>query len=60
MSDTLQRILNELLIEKLAIMQELRQRFINLVIRHRDGFAGFPLDIGRTSVVVHTVSTGAA
>ena len=44
----------------LPISEQLRRRLIHVVRENRDAFAAFLTDLGRTSVVLHTIKTGEA
>ena len=59
-SGKLQRVLADLQSETLAIPETLRNRLIEVVRDNLEAFAGSPTDLGRTSVVVHTIKTGLA
>ena len=54
-SGKLQRVLADL-----QIPEELRKRLIEVVRENLDAFAASPTDLGRTSVVIHTIKTGKA
>ena len=56
----LQKILADLKIATLPIPESLRRRLICLVRSNLDAFAATATDLGRTSVVVHTIKTGDA
>ncbi len=56
-SGKLQRVLADLKIAALPIPDELRKRLIQVVPKNLDAFAASPTDLGRTSVVIHTIKT---
>ena len=56
----LQRVLADLKIAALQISEEVLKRLVNVVQENLDAFAAFPIDLGRTSVVIHTIMTGEA
>lgn len=58
--EKLSRVCRELSIKQIPIKDFQRQQLIDIVIWHLDAFAGFPKDLGRTAVVVHTIRTGDA
>ena len=57
-SGKLQRVLGDLMIAALPIPEELCKRLIEVVREYLDAFAASPTDLGRTSVVIHTIKTG--
>ena len=59
-SGKLQRVLADLKIAVLPIPDELRKCLIEVVRENLDAFAASPTDLGRTSVVIHTIKTGEA
>ncbi len=59
-SGKLQQLLADLKISFLPISESLRRRLICVVHSNLDAFAASPTDLGRTSVVVHTIKTGEA
>ena len=59
-SGKLQQVLADLKISSLPISESLRRRFICVVRSNLDAFAASPTDLGRTSVVVHTIKPGDA
>ena len=56
----LQQVLANLEIASLLISESLHRRLICVVRDNLDTFAASPTDLGRTSVVVHTIKTGDA
>ncbi len=56
----LQKVLADLRVASLPIPDEIRQRLIDVVKEALSAFAGSSIDVGRTSVVVHTIKTGDA
>ena len=56
----LQSVLADLRVASLPIEERTKQRLINVVKNNLDAFAASPTDLGRTSVVVHTIKTGEA
>ena len=59
-SGKLQRVLSDLKIAALPIPHELRKRLIEVDRENLDTCTAFPTDLGRTSVVFHTIKTGEA
>ena len=59
-SGKLQRVLTDLKIAALPIIDELWQRLIVVVRENFDAFDATPTNFGRTSVVIHTIKTGEA
>ena len=59
-SGKLQRVLLDLKIAALPIPDELCKRLIEVVRENLDAFAASPTDLGRTSIVIHTIKTGEA
>ena len=53
-------MLADLKIAVLPIPDEFRKRLIEVVRENLDAFAASPTDLGRTSVVIHTIKTGEA
>ena len=53
-------MLADLRVSSLPITEELRRRLVGVVKESLDAFAASPTDVGRTSVVVHTIRTGDA
>ena len=53
-------MLADLKIATLKIPEELRKRLIEVVRENLDAFAASPTDLGRTTVVIHTIKTGEA
>ena len=59
-SGKLEHVLADLKIAVFPIPDELSKRLIEVVRENLDAFAASPTDIGRTSVVIHTIKTGEA
>ena len=59
-SGKLQRVLADLKIATLHISEQLRRRLVQVIRKNLDAFAASPTDLGRTSVVIHTIKTGEA
>ena len=59
-SGKLQQVLADLKISSLPISESLCRRLICVVRSNLNAFAASPTDLGRTSVVVHTIKTGDA
>ena len=59
-SGKLQHVLADLKIAVLPIPDELHKRLLEFVWEKLDAFAASPTDLGRTSVVIHTIKTGKA
>ena len=57
LSGKLQRVLADLKVSTLPIPEEIKQQLIRVVSANLAAFAGSPTDLGRTSVVVHTIKT---
>ena len=55
----LQKVLADLRVAALPLSEEIRRRVVAVVKANLDAFAGSPTDLGRTSVVVHTIKTAA-
>ena len=53
----LPKVLADLKIATLKIDEQIRKQLIQVVKKNLDAFAGSPTDLGRTSVVVHTIRT---
>ena len=53
-------MLADLKVATLKIPEELRKRLIDVVRENLDAFAASPTDLGRTTVVIHTIKTGEA
>ena len=56
----LQKGLADLRVSTLPIPDQVRKRLVEVVKENLDAFAASPIDLGQTSVVVHTFKTGAA
>ena len=56
----LQKALGDLKLAALNIQEPIRKRLIQVARKNLDAYAGSPTDLGRTSVVVHTIRTGEA
>ena len=56
----LQKVLADLRVSTLPIPEQVRKQLVEVVKENHDAFAASPTDLGRTSVVVHTIITGAA
>ena len=56
----LQKVLADLRVATLSIPEQVRKQLVEVVKENLDAFAGSPTDLGRTSVVVHTIKTGDA
>ena len=56
----LQKVLADLRVASLPIPDGIRRRLIEVVKEALNAFAGSSIDVGRTSVVVHTIKTGDA
>ena len=50
----------DLKIDTLPISEPLRRRLVEVVRENLDAFVASPTDLGRTSVVKHTIKTGEA
>ena len=59
-SGKLQRVLADFKIATLPISEKLRRRLVQVVRENLDAFGASPTDLGRTSVVIHTIRTGEA
>ncbi len=59
-SGQLQRVLADLKVTSLPISEQLRKRLVQIVRENQDAFAASPTNLGRTSVVIHTIKTGEA
>ena len=57
-SGKLQRVLADHKIAALPIPDHLRKRLVEVVRKNLDAFAACPMDLGRTSDVIHTIKTG--
>ena len=53
-------MLADLRVSSLPIPEQVRKRLVKVVKENLDAFAASPIDLGRTSVVVHTIKTGDA
>ena len=53
-------MLAELRVSGLPVSEVLRRRLVEVVRENIDAFAATPTDLGRTSVVIHTIKTGHA
>ena len=56
----LQKGLPDLRVSTLPIPEQVRKRLVEVVKKNLGEFAASPTDLGRTSVVVHTIKTNAA
>ena len=56
----LQKVLLELRVATLPIEENVRRQLIEIVRQQLDAFAATPTDLGRTSVIVHSIKTGEA
>ena len=56
----LQKVLTDLRVSTLPIPEQVRKRLIKVVKEHLGAFSASPIDLGKTSVVVHTTMTNAA
>ena len=56
----LQKVLADLRVSILLIPDQVRKRLVEVIKENLDAFAASPIDLGRTSVVVHTIKTGEA
>ena len=56
----LQKVLAELRVATLPIEENVRNQLIEIVRKQLDAFAATPTDLGRTSVIVHSIKTGEA
>ena len=56
----LQKVLTDLRVSTLPIPKQVRKRLVEVVKENLGAFAASPTDLGRTSVVVHTIKTNAA
>ena len=54
----LQKVLADLRVATLPILEQVRKRLVEVVKENINAFAATPTDLGRTSVVVHTIKTG--
>ncbi len=52
-----QKVLADLRVSTLPIPEQVRKRLVEVVKKNIDAFAASPIDLGRTSVVVHTIKT---
>ena len=59
-SGIVQQVLAELKVSSLPISEVLRRRLFDVVRENIDAFAETPTDLGKTSVVIHTIRTSAA
>ena len=55
-----QRVFADLMIAALPISDKLRKHLDEVVRKILDAFAASPTDLGRTSVIIHTIKTGNA
>ena len=56
----LQNVFADLRVATLPIPEQVRKRLVEVVKENLNAFAASPTDLGRTSVVVHTIKTGNA
>ena len=56
----LQKVLADLRVATLPIPEQVRKRLVEIDKANLNAFAASPTDLGRTSVVVHTIMTGNA
>ena len=56
----LQNVLADLQVTTLPIPDQHGKRLVEVIKENLNAFAASPIDLGRTSVVVHTIKTGAA
>ncbi len=56
----LQKVLADLRVSTVPIPDQVRKRLVEVIKENLDAFAASPIDLGRTSVVVHTIKTGEA
>ena len=59
-SGKIQQVLAELKVSSLTVSELLRRRLVDVVRENIDAFAATPTDLGRTSVVIHTIKTSDA
>ena len=56
----MQQVLADLRVATLLIPEQIRKRLVEVVTENLNAFTASPTDLGRTSVVVHTIKTGSA
>ena len=56
----LQKVLAEMRVATLPVPEQVQQKLVEVVKSNLDAFAASPTDLGRTSVVRHTIQTGEA
>ena len=54
------QVLSDLRVSILPIPDHVRKRLVEVIKENLDAFAASPIDLGRTSVVVHTIKTNAS
>ena len=59
-SGKVQQVLPELIVSSLPVFEVLRRRLVDVVRENIDAFAATPTDLGKTSVIIHTVRTSDA